>query len=142
MTNAIKAYGTLLKLGDGATSEAFTTIAEVTNISGPSITQETADVSAHDGPGWDEHIGTLLRGGEIGLDLNFAPANATQSYSAGVLKDLTDQTLRNFQMVFPDTAATTWTFAALVTAFEPSAAVDGALTASCTLLISGAPTLA
>jgi len=35
MTDATAAYGTLLKRGDGAVSEAFSAVAEVTKISGP-----------------------------------------------------------------------------------------------------------
>ncbi|KKL69977.1 hypothetical protein LCGC14_2109540, partial [marine sediment metagenome] len=48
----------------------------------------------------------------------------------------------NFQLIFPDSGTTTWSFAALVTGFEPSAPVDGPLTASVSMLISGKPAIA
>ncbi|KKK53886.1 hypothetical protein LCGC14_3090310, partial [marine sediment metagenome] len=35
MSNAISSFGTLLKVGDGAGTEVFTTIAEVMDIDGP-----------------------------------------------------------------------------------------------------------
>jgi len=144
MTSAIAAYGTLLKLGAGetTTTETFTTVAEVRDISGPGLSVGTADVSAHDGAGWREFVATLKDAGEVTFTLNFVPGNATQSYSAGLIKNLVDKTLRNFQLVFPTASPTTWTFAAYVTNFEPSAPVDGELSADVTLKISGAPTLA
>lgn len=141
-TSAIRSYGTLLKIGDGATSEAFTTIAEVTSLSGPSLELRTAEVTAHDGGGWAEHIGTILDAGEISFGVNFVPTNDTHDYPAGLLKDMTDRTLRNFQFVFPDTGSTTWTLPAYVVSFEPDAPVDGALSAEFTIRVSGAPTLA
>lgn len=144
MTSAIAAFGTLLKIGAGETTtdETFTTVAEVTNISGPSFELSTTEVTAHDGGGWDEFVATIKRGGEISLDINFGPAEATHDYDGGLLQDFDNRTLRNFQLIFPDTATTTWTIPAYVTGFETSAPVDGALTAAVTLRISGAPTLA
>jgi hypothetical protein len=52
------------------------------------------------------------------------------------------RTKRNFQLVVPAATSLTWTFAALVTAFEPDLPVKGAQKASITLLLSGKPTLA
>ena len=141
-TGALAAYGVLLKIGNGATSETFTTIAEVRDISGPELELEAKEVTSHDSGGWREYIGTLLTGGEVSFDLNFIPSNATQNYSAGLLKDMTDRTKRNFQIIFPTTSPTTWAFTALVTAFKPSAAVEDELTAEVSLQITGAPTLA
>lgn len=143
MTSAIKAFGTLLKVGDGATPEVFTTVAEVTALNGPSLSQDTVDVTSHSSTGgWAEHVATIIRAGEIGLEVNFVPTDDTQDAVAGLINDLEGQTLRNFQLVWPDSGSTTWSFAAYVTKFEPSAPVGGGLTASCTLLISGQPTLA
>lgn len=142
-TLAIAAFGTLLQLGNGATpTESFTTIAEVKDISGPALSSDTEDVTNHDSTdGWGEIIPTILRAGEVTFDVNFIPTGTTQSYSAGLIKDLKDQTKRNFQIVFPDTTTTTWGFAAYVTGFEPSAPVAGGLSASVTLSISGKPSL-
>lgn len=141
-TGALAAYGVLLKIGNGATSETFTTIAEVRDIEGPSLELEAKEVTSHDSGGWREYIGTLLTGGEVSFELNFIPTNATQSYSAGLIEDMVNRTKRNFQLVFSDTGATTWLFTALVTAFSPSAAVEDELMAEVTLQVTGAPTLA
>lgn len=142
-TNAIAGHGALLQIGDGADPENFTTIAEVRDISGPALGQDTADVTSHDSTGgWEEHIGTILRSGEVTFDVNYIPTDSTHDASAGLINDMENRTLRNFQLVFPDGSSTTWSFAALVTGFEPGAPVDGELTASVTLTPSGQPTLA
>ncbi len=124
-TAAKSSFGTYLKLGDGETSESFATIAEVLDIKGSSL-----------------ELGTILNGGEISFEMNWLPANATQSFGSGLLKDLVSRTKRNFKLVVPTALPTqTWTFAALVTAFEPDLPVKGAQKASITLLLSGKPTL-
>jgi predicted secreted protein len=140
---AVSARGTLLKIGDGAATEAFTSIAEVTNISGPSLSLDTIEVTSHDtSSGWREYIGGLLDAGEVSFDINFVPTNATHSFTSGLIKDLKNRTLRNFKLVFPDTSNTTWAFAALVTAFDCSEAIDDVIKGSITLKLSGQPTLA
>ena len=143
MTNAISSFGTLLKIGDGGATETFTTIAEVQDISGPSFSLDTAEVTSHSSAGgWKEYIGTLVDGGEVSFDINFLPTETTHGYSAGLLKDLVNKTVRNFQLVFPDASSTTWQFAALVTKFETSEPYGDKLSASVTLKLTGQPTLA
>lgn len=143
MTDAIASYSTALKIGDGATSEAFTTIAEVVDIGGVPLTLNTKEVTSFDSAGWAEFIGTKLMMDDVEFKVNFIPTNATHSYSAGLIDDMLNRTLRNFQLVFPDSGSTTWTFAALVTGVEVGDMnPDGGLEADVTLKPSGAPTLA
>lgn len=143
MTGAIAGFGTLLKIGDGGTSEVFTTIAEVTEISGPKFKLDTAEVTSHSSTSaWRERIATLLDPGEVSLKINFIPTNATHSQTSGLLRDMKNRTLRNFKLVFPDAGVTTWMFAAFVTGFEPSEPIDEQLSADVALTLTGAPTLA
>jgi len=137
------AKGTLLKTGDGTSPEVFTTIAQVVSIGGPSLSLDPLDVTSHSSlEGNKEFVGGLIDGGELTLEINFDPADATHNQAAGLLKLLKDRTIRNFELVFSDTASTKWTIPALVTGFEPGAPVDGKLSASVTLKVSGVPTLA
>lgn len=131
------AFGTLLKI-------AGTTVAGVTNIGGPGLTLETIDVTNHSSTSaWREFVGGLKDGGEISLDIVFDPAAAThKNASGGLLYLLTTRASASFTITFPDAAPTTWTFAAFVTSFEVGAPVADGLTASVTLKITGAPTLA
>ena len=143
MSDAIKAVGTLLQKGDGAGSENFTTIAEVTDITGPNIKQDMDDVTSHSSAGgWREKVGTLLDGGQVTLAINYVPANATQNATLGLIADLKNRVKRNFKLIFPDSGSTTWSFAALVVDFKPKAAVASKLSADVTMEITGQPTLA
>lgn len=142
-SNAISSFGTLLKIGDGEVEEEFTTIAEVTNIAGPNLSQETIDVTSHSSTErWREFIAGLLDAGEVSFDINFIPTENTHKLSTGILGDMVAGTKRNFELVFPDGGSTTWSFAAIITAFEPSEAIDDKLAASISLKLSGKPTLA
>jgi predicted secreted protein len=141
--DAQNAFGTQLRMGDGGNPETFTQIANVRNISGPGFSLDTVDVTSHDSvDGWEEHIPTFLRSGEITLDILYVPTEDTHDAGAGLLKRMVDKTKTNFRLVFPDASATTWTFAAYVVGFEPSAPHDDALTASVRVKPTGKPTLA
>lgn len=135
-TSATPGYGVLLKRNT-------VQIAEIRDISGPGLSlsfQEVTNLSSTDG--WREYIATLLEMTEVTFDLNFLPANATQSYAAGLIKDLVDRTKQAFSITFSNTGATVWSFNAFVTKFSPSAPVEGKLSASVTLRPTGKPTLA
>jgi predicted secreted protein len=139
----IAAYGTLLKLGDGASPEVFTTIAEVVDIGGPALELDMIETTSHDSTaGWEEFVGGILRSGEVSLEINYDPAGATHDASTGLIADMVARTLRNFELVFPDAGSTTWGFSAYVQKFEPGAPVAEKLSASVTLKVSGQPTLA
>ena len=133
------AYGTQLYKG----TVTGTLYAQVSNISGPGLSLDTEDVTSHDSTSaWEEVVATILRSGEITMDIVYDPAHATHKYAAGgLLYDLVSRTAITVTLVFSDTATTEWTFSAYVTAFEPSAPHDGALTASVTLKPTGAMTL-
>jgi len=138
MSGAISSFGTLLQRGDGASPETFTTIAEVKDITPPSLELGTEEVTSHGSPdGWREYVGTLLDGGEVEFELNFIPTDAGHQ---ALISDMQNRVNRNFKIVFPD--GSTWSFTALVTKFEPDAPVEGVLTASVTLKVTGKPTFA
>lgn len=139
----ISSFGTLLKIGDGGGTEVFTTIAEVLDISGPGLALNTEESTSHSSPGgWKESVATILEAGEVSFEINYLPGNATHNASTGLIRDMVGRIKRNFKVVFPDVAQTTWSFAAFVTGFEPDAPVQGKLGAKITLEITGQPTLA
>jgi hypothetical protein len=142
-SNAIGAFGTLLKIGDGGGPETFTTIAEVLDISGPEFELRTEEVTHHQSPGgWAEYIGTIKDGNEVTFDINYQPTHATHNESTGLLADLINRVKRNFQLVLPDAGTTTISFTALVTNFPISEPVAGVLRTSVTMKITGQPTIA
>ena len=130
-------YGTVLE-------REGTPIVQVTNISGPGLSLDVEDVTTHDSTGaWEEVVATILRSGEVSMDIVYDPAAATHKNAAGgLLADLVARTAVTYTLIFSDAATTEWEFEAFVVGFEPDAPHDGALTASVTMKISGQPTLA
>ena len=130
-------YGTVLE-------REGTPIVQVTNISGPGLSLDVEDVTTHDSTGaWEEVVATILRSGEVSMDIVYDPAAATHKNAAGgLLADLVARTAVTYTLIFSDAANTEWEFEAFVVGFEPDAPHDGALTASVTMKISGQPTLA
>jgi len=122
-------------------ADTFATIAQVRTITGPGLAMDTVDVTTHDSTGaWREFVAGLIALGEVSLDVVFDPDNAGH---IGLRTDLVArQEIRGFQIVFPDSTATTWSFDGMVTNITPEATVDGALEAAVTIGLSGPGTLA
>lgn len=137
MSDAIGAMGTLLKVGDGADPENFTPIAEITALKPPGMENEAVEVTNQGSGGWDEWIPVLTKGGEVSFEINYVPGEATHDGSNGVISLLRSRTTRNWQIVFPDTASTSVTFAAFVQKFDPEANPKDKLKASVTLKVTG-----
>ena len=131
------AYGTILLRGAQA-------VAQIQSISGPGLSLDTEDVTTHDSTNaWEEVVGTILRSGEVTLDIVYDPNATSHKYAAtGLLHDMVLRTATTYTLTFPSTAAVSWTFSAFVTGFEPSAPHDGALTAAVKMKLTGSPTLA
>lgn len=133
----INAKGAELQRGDGAEPEVFTAIANCTSIEGPGLEREEIDVTAHDTTGnYMEFVPGLVDPGEVEIEVNYDPA-----VHDVLVADFDDTEPRNWQLVFPDPAATTWSFSAFLSAFSPEAPVDDKLAASMTFKVTGKPTL-
>ena len=116
-------------------------IAAVTNISGPSLALDTEDVTTHDSTAaFEEVVATILRSGEVNLDIVYDPAGGTHDATTGLVYRLENRLKSYFDLIFRGT--NNWTFSGYVTGFEPSTPVDGALTASVSMKLTGQPTLA
>lgn len=137
MSNALAAFGTLLKLGSTNTTAAtFATIAEVGDIDGPGDSVDTIEVTNHSSASArKEFIASLIDSGEISFPINFLPDDPTHDAVTGIQKAKNDRAMRRYQMVFPDD--TQADFSALVTKFGIKAPVAGKLSADVTLKISG-----
>jgi hypothetical protein len=139
MADPIGSHGTLLKIGDGATpTEAFTTIAGLVDINHSGFERNIIDAPDQQQT-WTKKVPGMLNPGDQTFTVNFVPTDGTHDESTGLIKDLIDGTLRNFQLVFPDTGTTTWTFAAYVKSCAAGEPVDGILTMDVVLAIDGDP---
>lgn len=104
MTAGVSAFGTLLQRGDGATpTEGFTTVAELQSIEVPAVQTDTIDMTHHTSPGaYREYLLGLRDGGEVTLEGNYIPRNATQNASTGILADNLSGVVRHFRLVLSD----------------------------------------
>lgn len=142
MSKATSGVGIKFQIGDGADPEVFTTIAEVTNFTGPNEQSPNIDVSNFDSVA-REFIAGLKDGGEVTFEVNFVGSNAQQQ---ALRAAQTARLLKNFKILLNDAALdankTTISFAANVTGFSLSASVDAAVKASVSLKVSGEPNFA
>lgn len=99
------AHGTKLKLGDGASSETFTTVALLDTVSLPSESVASVDVSTHDTEDNMEFVAAALAdGGSVSLGGILDPTVATHGYTAsgaGIMKVFADKATRNWQIESP-----------------------------------------
>jgi len=137
MTAAKAGIGTEFQVGDAASPEVFTKVAEVLTISGPELSSEEVEVTSLDSPnGFKEFIAGLKDGGSIQFDMNWIKSNANQV----LLRDRVGGATFNYRIVWSDSPATQVDVAAQVTAFTMSTEPTSAIGASVTVTISGAPT--
>jgi predicted secreted protein len=131
--------GTVVAVGDGASPEVFTAIAEIVSADGPSIEAEDIDVTTLDSTGgFKEFISGLKDGGTLDLSLLFTKG-ATQ---IGLRADLeaTPPTARNYRLTIPTSPNTIADFSATPKSFSHSQSPTAALAAEVSLKISGAIT--
>jgi hypothetical protein len=131
-TNAIPAQGTELKLGAGSPL-SYTKIAEVNSISGPGGSVSVIDVTDLSSAAKEKMAG-LNDNGQISFECNFIPSNTQH---AALVAAKAAGTILKFQLVFPDTGSTTWSFDGFVVSLPPSFGVDGVLKASITIEVTG-----
>lgn len=127
---------------DPAGAAAYAAIGQVKDISGPSITRGTVDVSDHDSSdGFREFMGGLVDGGEVTFTIGYDNANTQH---AALLTNLVSTTCTpaTFELTLTVCSGTAvWTWSGFVTGFTPAAPVEGENTAEVTIKVTGKPVL-
>jgi len=135
---AVVGFGTLVKIQGGVGGGAHATITDLLSVTGPGAERGTIDVTHMTSPGgWREFKGGLRDGGEVTFQINYLTSSATH---AEILSELAADTGSTWEIYWSNITTTPVTFTAFVTGFEPGAEIDGALTASITLKVTGAVT--
>jgi hypothetical protein len=132
----------MLKRGDSASPEVFTSIAEVKDIEGPSMETDVLEVTTHSSAAagaFKEKLATLIDAGEVSFDLNLVPSSTVHR---AMRADQIARTKRNYQIWYPGSTVVDISFEAFISKMPPKATVDGTLEASVTLTITKAPTFA
>lgn len=135
------AWGTAFKR-DSTGGGVYVSVANITDIKGPSREREAIEVTAHDSPNqYREFVKGLKDGGEVEITLNYDPASAQV---AALDADFEENGLRSYQVViFPGQVPEfTWTFNALITANGDEFPHDDKMERTVTFKISGKPNLA
>jgi len=136
-TNAISSVGASFKQGDGSSNESFDAVAEINSITGPSKTRDTIDVTSLDSAGgYKEFIASFRDAGEVTLNMNYT----RDAYEAMNTAFESDSSV-NYQIVMPDTGATTYDFAAFVTGVPITIPLIDKITMDVTLKITGQVTM-
>lgn len=135
-SSALQSQGMTIGVSDAASPEVYTTIANVSSISGPGGSASEIDVTDLSSTAKEFRLG-LQDEGEVTLEIQYVPANTQHA----LLRSLRAAgTSRNFRITFTDSPQTTWTFLAFVKSFPVNNSVDGVTTVSVALRVSGAIT--
>jgi hypothetical protein len=139
--NAIHAFGTLLKMGDGASPEVFTSVAEMREIPVPGLEGAMLEVTTHESPGGiRESIPNLPALSDLTFQIYYIPSNATHDHLTGLLSKTLSRVKTNFKVFYNVTPALVCTFSGYVTQFRPHAPFDGVWTADCRINVASLPT--
>jgi len=123
--------------GGTAGTEVFTTVAEVKSISGPNMQTQMIDVThMQSDNNTREFLPSLIDPGEISFSVNWLPGNATH---VSLKNDQKNRTKRNYQLVFTDTAATTYAFSGYITSIGITSAIEDVLQGDITVKLVSWP---
>ena len=95
---AFKGAGATLAVGDGASPESFTTIAEVIEVTGPDQQNEEIETT-NLGSTAKEFIAGLKDNGTCQFQAHFAPSNTQHQQ---LFSDAADATARNYRLTWSD----------------------------------------
>lgn len=130
--NAVIGYGTTFAFGDGADPEVFTALAEVTDITPPSDSIDIIETTHMTSPNrTKEFIAGLSDPGECSFDIHFIPGTGDDTVIQGRRNT---GTVNNYQITWPGSG--TWTFAAILTGYAPTAPVNDRMTATVTFKVT------
>ena len=133
-SSAISGVGTIVQKWDIGTSD-WTTIAEITNISGPGMTRDLIEVTSLDSTdGYREFISGFRDGGNVVLSMNYTRAGLDE-----FLADFESTVIQNYEIYLPD--GTSIEFEGYVQEFPLTIPTDSQITMETTIKISGPPTI-
>ena len=137
MSEATSSQDTYISVGDAASPNTFTEIAEVKSIGGPNETSDEIDVThLRSTGGYREFLQSFKDGGDLPCNCNFLPGNATHQQIRTLFESGAQ---RGWKISYPD--GSTDEFVAYVKGVGRTAQVGNALEGSFTLRVIGAVTL-
>jgi predicted secreted protein len=138
----VAAFGVVVRFGTTTGTATTATLTNVTNVSGLDGEAETIDVTSHDSGGaYREKVASFLDAGQVTIDYNFNPQEATHRATSGGVLWLRDQRIAApWQITFPGMPSHKVLFQAFVKSAGFEAPYDDKLSGSITLETSGSAT--
>lgn len=133
MSDAKIGHGLQFKVGNAASPEVFTALAEVTGINIPNVSKDSVEVTHTDSSSkWREFIPGLRDAGEVQITLNMTKA-AIVILNTEMAKDVTT----NYQVTLPTSVASTWAFTGFITNISGDEPIGDRMTAQATFKVTG-----
>jgi predicted secreted protein len=134
MTNAVASVGALLKKYTGT---AWVSVGEVINISGPTMSRETIDVTSLASiGGYKEFIAGFRDPGTLTFTMNFTRADYETMKT-----DFESDTEKDYELILPDDDVTTLEFSGLVTELPLNLDPGSQITCNITIKVTGQVTV-
>lgn len=133
-TQAKGSFGAKLKVGDGASPEVFTAIAEVGDISGPNVEAILEEATNHDSTdGFVEVVPTGVK--QVG-DITFTINQTNATTQEALLTDIQSGAKKNYRLELT-TLGKKIDFAAYVKSISQAAPVKGKMMQNIALTVTG-----
>lgn len=140
MSDAFSAQNSFLSIGDSASPNTFTEIAEVTNIGGPTQTSERIDVThLRSTSGYREYLQSFKDGGTVECVANYIPSDTSHGSGVNGIRGLLNSgDVRGFKKTFAD--GTEEFFDGYVSAMNTPLSVGTQALLNFTITVTGAVT--
>ncbi len=131
--NALSGHGTVIavQLIPGG---SFTDIAEQGDITPPALTRNEFDATTQL-EDIDSYVLGVMRRSPVTVGMNFIPTEPSHDEDTGLYSLMIDNVMTGWRFTFPD--ATVWIASGQVQNIQPTAPVDGKLSANVTIRFSG-----
>jgi hypothetical protein len=134
MSDAIAGTGIMLHIGDGASPEVFTPVAELVSLKPSAKSRNKIEVSNHNEKRESNILG-MLRQSDVTGTCNLVPSDATHE---SIQDDIDNNVKRNWRITLPPDGLPHYTFPARVQLFEfQEVTPDSALQFAFALTIDG-----
>lgn len=138
MSNATHGYGAVFAREDDTTAGTYNTVGEVTEITLPSASKDTVQVTHHaSADRTHEFIGGLVDPGEVTITVNYDENDAEQELLVG---DVYAAGSHSYKITLAN--GVTFTFDGICTNYSPASAIGDRITRAFTFKITGKPVIA
>jgi hypothetical protein len=142
---AIPAINTLLQYGNGNSPEGWTTVANVGDLSGPTMQAQVQDVTSQStGNYWRQKITTLLDAGTLSAPIYFVPNDAGHQALLEIFAGRSGNTGNPtyWRILFPVAAGSVpWIFTGWLSKFSMKEPVAGVIEAAIDITFTGPPNI-